>query len=380
MMGLCGVRQIGRRFWPLKAHRLRTGARPTLRLALYPIYFSMIAGCSGTSDKPAEKQGVTVTAQGEGVSMTLSATPGEVEVSQPVRVELEIVAKPGVSVRPEQHGHKLTENERAFEYRVIRSEERVDEPTNDGGRRWWYRYELELFVADRHELPAAKLSYATLGGQGEGQSLETESLAIEVREPAAGGLTPEELKKITVLDPLELPTVPRWWWAAALACLPLIVWLMIRSARRRRLEAEIVIPVPPHEWAYGEIARLLAENLVARNLMQEYFYGISGIVRGYIERRFEVSAPEMTTEEFLSAAVRDPRFDVMHHDELARFLTECDLVKYARHEPTSKECDGVLQAARRFIEQTRERRYAPSEGAGPSNDGSPAVQREEASV
>ena len=54
---------------------------------------------------------------------------------------------------------------------------------------------------------------------------------------------------------------------------------------------------------------LVTEDLIARGLIQEFHYRTSGIVRGYIERRFGVSAPEMTTEEFLTAAAADARFE-----------------------------------------------------------------------
>ena len=78
-------------------------------------------------------------------------------------------------------------------------------------------------------------------------------------------------------------------------------------------------------------------------------------MRGYIERRFDVSAPEMTTEEFLAAAACDSRFGSGTTDELKRFLTACDLVKYACHLPATVEADAALNAAADFVEHTRAR-------------------------
>ena len=111
--------------------------------------------------------------------------------------------------------------------------------------------------------------------------------------------------------------------------------------------------IPAHEWAYSQIAALIADDLVGQGRLQMFFYRISYIVRGYVERRFSVSAPEMTTEEVLSAAAADARCGPSTTSELDGFLSACDLVKYARHEPTDAECDGVLRAARGMIESTR---------------------------
>ena len=83
-------------------------------------------------------------------------------------------------------------------------------------------------------------------------------------------------------------------------------------------------------------------------------------MRGYIERRYTVSAGEMTTEEFLVAAVADARFGQATTDELKRFMTACDLVKYARHTPTSAESDDAYRAATEFVERTCAREDHPT--------------------
>jgi hypothetical protein len=106
-------------------------------------------------------------------------------------------------------------------------------------------------------------------------------------------------------------------------------------------------------WARQQIAALVADKLIPQGRVQEFYYRISGIVRGYIERRYEVLAMEMTTEEFLTAAATDARFGERATTELNRFLGACDLVKYARHEPASAEADALLQTAGEFVERTR---------------------------
>jgi hypothetical protein len=337
-----------------------------------PALVAGLVGCERQS--PVSGPGVSKSAQSDSISLTVTATPAEADLSQHVRVVLEVVAPADLSVELENYGHELTKSDRTFQFRVSRSSEQSEPPSADGRRRRVQTYDLEFFLAGPHELPGARLTYAkSVGSAGEPSenpptaSLETESLPIVIREPVAARLEPEELRRITVLDPVELPSPWHRWWPAALpAAAVAAAWFWFRRRRRREAAAP---PIPAHEWALAELARLVADDLVGHGLLQEYFYRISDVVRGYIERRFDVSAPEMTTEEFLAAASRDHRFESEHTDALTRFLTECDLVKYARHQPTTAECDGVHKAARRFIERTRVRLYVlPGEGAAPVSE------------
>lgn len=134
--------------------------------------------------------------------------------------------------------------------------------------------------------------------------------------------------------------------------LAMALWLL---KRRRRAVFQDVVRVPAHEWANRQLSELIAENLIDKRRVQEFYYRVSGIVRGYIERRFHLSAPDMTTEEFLASTVRDQRFGAGTTQELNGFLVACDMVKYACHSPQDEEADNAIQAARDFVEKTRQR-------------------------
>ena len=65
------------------------------------------------------------------------------------------------------------------------------------------------------------------------------------------------------------------------------------------------------------------------------------VVRQYLENRFGLQAPEMTTEEFLHIAASVPVDDSTllqdHREPLRDFLTECDLVKFAKYGPDEEQ-------------------------------------------
>jgi hypothetical protein len=85
-----------------------------------------------------------------------------------------------------------------------------------------------------------------------------------------------------------------------------------------------------------------------------YYVELSFIIRRYIEDRFDVRAPEMTTEEFLSK-VKD--MNVLSDEQkalLKNFLSYCDLIKFAKYGSTYEEMEASFESAKKFIGQTKE--------------------------
>ena len=78
------------------------------------------------------------------------------------------------------------------------------------------------------------------------------------------------------------------------------------------------------------------------------------MIRVYLEERFNLHAPDRTTEEFLGELREGAQLNQEHKALLENFLTKCDLVKFARDEPTEPELRGLLDAALRLIDETRE--------------------------
>jgi hypothetical protein len=73
-----------------------------------------------------------------------------------------------------------------------------------------------------------------------------------------------------------------------------------------------------------------------------------------VEDRFELRAPELTTEEFLNSVGQSPDFSRDHQQLLREFLRQADLVKFAGVRPAEDDIQRSIDSARRFIEETRE--------------------------
>ena len=80
---------------------------------------------------------------------------------------------------------------------------------------------------------------------------------------------------------------------------------------------------------------------------------ISGIIRHYLENRFALKAPEMTTEEFLFY-VRDYGSLISEHKALLKeFLVACDMVKFAKHTPTVDAMMAIFDSAKKLVDETK---------------------------
>ncbi|MEM9492042.1 MAG: hypothetical protein AAGC55_23045, partial [Myxococcota bacterium] len=103
-----------------------------------------------------------------------------------------------------------------------------------------------------------------------------------------------------------------------------------------------------------------------------WYVELSAIIRRYLEDRYSLRAPELTTEEFLYIASRSGQISTSHRELLSAFLTGCDRVKFAGYVPDQAESRKSLGAARQFVEESRLVAIAPSPAAATSASGAPA--------
>jgi hypothetical protein len=139
-----------------------------------------------------------------------------------------------------------------------------------------------------------------------------------------------------------------------------VIAARLRRARRR---AAVAPPPPAHQVAADALRALRVRRLPELGEFKEFYASLSGIVRRYLEDRFAVRAPEMTTEEFLAATARSGGLEGSHRTLLGGFLVESDLVKFARHVPTLDDSERAFAAAERFVGETAARDRLPEEQA-----------------
>jgi hypothetical protein len=176
---------------------------------------------------------------------------------------------------------------------------------------------------------------------------DTNAALILPTPTGTNGTNVAELRGIK--GPVHIPNSYAWvgWLLGAVALGVLAWWLWKRFGLKKRADKRAVVS-PPHRKAKDSLrnaSELMSDPYAFCSL-------VSTVVRTYIEERFELHAPDRTTEEFLDELRYTSSLHVEHKRLLEEFLTRCDLVKFARHEPSHPELQGLLDAALRFIDET----------------------------
>ena len=186
--------------------------------------------------------------------------------------------------------------------------------------------------------------------------MTTDEFILTVTSLVEGEFDPRVFRDVK--GPVGLPADRTWAWAwwtgGVLVGTLLLIAAMVMLVRRIGREPPEVI-IPAHEWAFEQLKLLIDEELVEGGMVHEFYYRLSMIVRQYIELRFDLTAPEWTTQEFLVEVQRSLKLPVEYRSNLGNFLTACDEVKYALYEPASDEIETAFNAARDFVDHSAER-------------------------
>ena len=219
-------------------------------------------------------------------------------------------------------------------------------------------YFLEPYLPGTYTIPKMTVTFIDRNNDAEFTRLVTEEIEIAVKSLLDKDNGSVEIKDIK--GPLSLPEntalqillVGIGLLLVMLGIAGFLYWQKI-AGNKKPPEVQL----RPEEIALQELERLLAEDLLTRGEVKLFHLKISDILRHYIENRFGIRAAERTTEEFLTelSVTKSQRNSLLgsHKTLLADFLIHCDLVKFAKHEPTIAESEKTVSICREFIEKTR---------------------------
>jgi hypothetical protein len=184
--------------------------------------------------------------------------------------------------------------------------------------------------------------------------------------PGTPDLATNDIRAIR--PPIDLPNEWAWiWWtllALALAGAFLVWWF---HYRHKTAPIPQIPVVPPHVRAKQK----LAEALPLIHDARQFCTLVSDTIRVYLEERFQFHAPDRTTEEFLLELQNSPDLAPDQKSSLGQFLESCDLVKFARLEPTETTLRELHDSAGRLGDETQ---YEPVEiPPPPTAEAKPAI-------
>lgn len=227
---------------------------------------------------------------------------------------------------------------------------KLDENNNVVSR---YRYKLEPFLSGTFQIPAFKFEFND-SNSPDSKKYEITTEPIDIEVASLLGEQRAELKIADIEGVVEMPAKPSYWWVWVLGAAGAIAaagfWIHLRHKRIKEL---VRIFKPAHEIAYERLRALIRQDLVKAGKVKEFYERLSDILRHYIEHRFNLRAPERTTEEFLAELPSAGVLAQSEQERLGEFLRHCDLVKFAKYNPTPEQIQKTFDLVKNFIETTK---------------------------
>lgn len=308
----------------------------------------ILTGCEKSADgKKETKFEIDKDYQQGPVTVHERVDKAKITIAETFLLEFEAAVGPGYEVR-------MPKVDKALEnFGIVGTENlgnKLDENNNVVSR---YRYKLEPFLSGTFQIPAFKFEFYDVNSPDDKKyEITTEPIGIEVASLL--GEQRAELKIADIEGVVEMPAKPSYWWIWVLCAAVVIAaagfWVHVRHKRIKEL---VRIFKPAHEIAYERLQALVRQDLVKAGKIKEFYERLSDILRHYIEHRFNLKAPERTTEEFLAELPSVGVLAKPEQERLGEFLRHCDLVKFAKYNPTAEQIQKTFDLVKDFIETTK---------------------------
>ena len=211
------------------------------------------------------------------------------------------------------------------------------------------RWELRFYQLGIAQLPPVLVSF--VDDKGDTLRLPTDPIDIAVGPVRAE----DETALRDIKPPIVLSRgVPVWLKVIVVILLVLgIAALGYRLFIARKSSAqELAAPQAPVDYV-REFARIAEMGLVDRGALKLHYSLLSDTMRQFLQDRTSIDAPELTTWEIALALPA-----VLEEDELdavERFLSEADLVKFAKASPSSQDSLRVPDVGKQIVRDVEAR-------------------------
>lgn len=279
----------------------------------------------------------------------LDVTPREATVGDPLEATLVVELPAGTSLERRDLGPELGP------FHVLASV--WEGPRESAGLETWvWRGRIAAYETGDLEVPPVELTAVARDGAS---TVRTGPVAISIRsvlppegEPELADLKPPVSlppdytalrRALLVLASLLGAAAVAWWGGKRLASRLAAVPAELDPFRR----------LPPHQWAYAELKRLLEDRSSEESGdVAALFEGLSHVIKRYLGARFRVGLLERTTGE-VAPALRQAGLGEPCLGEVRRLLDLCDRVKFARERPAQADCRVAIEIAYRIVDATR---------------------------
>jgi hypothetical protein len=233
---------------------------------------------------------------------------------------------------------------------VLLKRDWAHESLNGGHTKTSTRYSLTSFRLGEHVITTNDIIY-TANETTETHAFPNITLKVETSLPANASTEITDIKPVH-----KLPgRVPPWLWISVLvALLAFLVGLLTsRKLKNRSIEKPAPPPIPPHIVALQALEALKNMGLLEKDECNPFYTELSLILRTYLEGRFNLNAPDETTEEIVEEMSRSAELNGTQRNILQDFMRQADMVKFAKGRLGRSTMESAFETTRQFVEQTK---------------------------
>ncbi len=320
-----------------------------------------LVGCGGAAEKaPEAPKGVEKVLDRGPMTLTLTTSAESITTAETLVLTLSATTEDGYSVEfptypepakpePEPATPLAPQSAVIAEFTLAGYEDAAPVLGEDGKVTRSRTYRLEPFLDGAYTVPSLSVAFwKEVEGEDQKSTTDTEPLTVKVISVIATGETPAVME---IAGPVSLENPVPWALYGAL-------FLLLASVAGVAYWYNFIRvvpgpppppPIPPHVRALEALEAIQREKLVEKGMYKEYYIRVSDVLRHYMEDQFQLRAPERTTEEFLAEIQHNAVLGLQEQLLLRAFLRHCDLVKFAKAEPSSEEIRETFQTCEKFI-------------------------------
>ena len=226
---------------------------------------------------------------------------------------------------------------------VVKEENNINSTT--------FGYILSYYDSASITIPPIAIRY-TIPGDTQGKTILSNPVSFNVHKEKV-------IPKAEIKDVKKPITIPLdWKFILLIALIILIVlalaiyfYLRYKIKKAAQPVEKKIIKIPAHVRAMTALNHLEEEQLWQKGKIKEYHSNITGIIRGYFEERFKLPALELTTSEQMQKLKSVKAAEIIL-DETDKFLTNADLVKFAKFNPLPTVNDEMMKQAKNIVTKT----------------------------
>jgi len=211
-----------------------------------------------------------------------------------------------------------------------------------------YKFTLVPWQAGEYEIPSLAINYKDKDGKQ--KSVFSDPIKIEVKSVLGQVSDSTDIKDLKAQ--MNLGRSVWFYLLIALALLAIgtaLTLYLLNRQKKKAIKPEIIRT--PWETALEELQNLLQAHRLGRIPVKDYYFRLTEILRGYLERRFGIPLLESTTQEIRAQLERD-YLNPESKKSLLQFLEHSDLIKFAKVQPETPRLTSDWELAYQIVQET----------------------------